>query len=254
MADEKIDINVLGNLKITSARNKESIAQLITITGLNEEMVTSYLNEAHGSSLVRNVFENNWPSSLEEKLSKPWQKFLTKFNEIEIVKISQWKEVHLLAYFCKRYESLYGKKFALSFKGAPSKCNEIYIIKQMIFMLNSINMKTLRMYIDWVFDNKIIPSNLKIRSIGILLTPGFGNEYNLYAEAKSKIVKTTELPVEYKQIANTLQLQVSTYGDLAFIKLALEASPNSESRAPYKVLFNNLMAIGFEPSVLNNLV
>lgn len=186
-------------------------------------------------------------------LSKPWQKFLAKFDEIETLKNSQWKEVHLLAYFCKKYEEHYRMKFALSFRGAPSKCNEIYMIKKIMYMLDSTNMRTIRAYIDWVFNEKIIPGRLKIRTIGFLTTPGFGNEFNMYQTVQTKIVKTTELPFEYKQIATSLDLEVSTYGDLAFVKMALDAAPESESRAPYKILFTNLMAIGFEPSVLNNL-
>lgn len=186
-------------------------------------------------------------------LSKPWQKFLAKFEEIEILKNSQWKEVHLLGYFCKRYEKHYGMKFALSFRGAPSKCNEIYMVKKIMYMLDTTNMRTVRAYIDWIFDQKIIPGKMKIRTIGFLTTPGFGNEFNSYVTLKAKIVKTTELPPEYKQIVDSLNLEVATYGDLAFVKMALESAPESESRAPYKILFTNLMAIGFEPSVLNNL-
>ncbi|HLG27922.1 MAG TPA: hypothetical protein VI423_09075, partial [Paenisporosarcina sp.] len=191
---------------------------------------------------------------LTQLLTKPWQKFLAKFKEIETIPNSEWKEVHLLSYFCKRYEDQYGKKFALSLRGAPSKCSEIYMMKRIIVMLNTTNMRTLRAYIDWIFDVKIIPNELKIRSIGFLTTSSFGNEFNIYREQRAKIIKTTELPAEYKQVADTLSLQVSTYGDLAFIKMALDQSPNSESRTPYKVLFHNLMALGFEPSVLNNLV
>lgn len=190
---------------------------------------------------------------LNALLSKPWQKFLAKFKEIETIPNSEWKEIHLLSYFCKRYENCYGKKFALSFRGAPSKCTEIYMMKKLMVMLNTTNMRTIRSYIDWVFDFKIVPTHMKIRSIGFLTTPGFGNEFNLYREKQDKIGKSTELPAEYKQVANTLNLPVFTYGDLAFIKMALDQSPNSEARAPYKVLFHNLMAIGFEPSVLNNL-
>lgn len=93
----------------------------------------------------------------------------------------------------------------------------------------------------------------KYAAWGFFMTPSFGNEFNLYTKEKNKIVRSTQLPVEYRQIADTLNLPVTTYGDLAFIKMALDQSPNSESRAPYRTLFSNLLAIGFEPSVLNNL-
>lgn len=188
-----------------------------------------------------------------ELLSKPWQKFLAKFKEIETLPVADWKEPHLLGYFCQRYEKYYEQKFALSFRGAPSKCNEIYMIKKTMAMLNTIDVTIVHQYIDWIFDQKIIPSKIKIRSIGFLTTPGFGNEFNQYRAKKEKIIKSTELPIKYQKIADKFDLPVSTYGDLAFIKMALDQSPDSEARAPYKLLFHDLIALGFEPTILNTL-
>jgi hypothetical protein len=188
-----------------------------------------------------------------ELLSKPWQKFLAKFKEIDNLPITEWKEPHVLGYFCHRFETHYEQKFALSFRGAPSKCNEIYMIKKTMAMLNTTDMSVIRSYIDWVFDQKIIPGKIKIRSIGFLTTPGFGNEFNQYRAKKEKIIKSTELPARYRKIADDLDLPVATYGDLAFIKMALEQSPDSDARAPYKILFHNLITLGFEPTILNTL-
>ena len=39
--------------------------------------------------------------------SKPWQKFFKKFEEIESLKVSEWKEVHILAHICKRFKQLH---------------------------------------------------------------------------------------------------------------------------------------------------
>ncbi len=190
---------------------------------------------------------------ITELLSKPWQKFLAKFKEIEDLPITEWKEPHVLGYFCKRYEMYYGQKFALSFRGAPSKCNEIYMIKKTMAMLNTTDMLIIHDYIDWIFDQKIIPGKIKIRSIGFLTTPGFGNEFNQYRIKKEKIIKSTELPAKYRKIADDLDLSVITYGDLAFIKMALEQSSDNDTRAPYKILFRDLIALGFEPTILNTL-
>jgi hypothetical protein len=188
-----------------------------------------------------------------ELLSKPWQKFLAKFKEIDNLPIAEWKEPHVLGYFCQRFETYYEQKFALSFRGAPSKCNEIYMIKKTMAMLNTTDMSVIRSYIDWIFDQKIIPGKIKIRSIGFLTTPGFGNEFNQYRAKKEKIIKSTELPARYRKVADDLDLPVATYGDLAFIKMALEQSPDSDARAPYKILFHDLIALGFEPTILNTL-
>ena len=69
----------------------------------------------------------------------------------------------------------------------------------------------------------------------------------------TKVEKSTPLPPEYKQVADTLDIPVYTYGDLAFAKMALEADPDSESRAPYKILFNSLNVLGFNLSILERL-
>jgi hypothetical protein len=193
-------------------------------------------------------------TDITQLLSKPWQKFFAKFNEIDDLKNSQWKEVHVLAYICRRYEQMYGKKFSFSFRGSPSKCAEIYMVKKIMAMLNTTNMRTIRNYIDWIFDHKIKPGNLKIRTLGFFTTPGFGNEFSLFAQEQTKIAKSTTLPKEYQEAATALDLQVATYGDLAFIKMAIDQAPECESRQPYRNLFQNLIAIGFEPAVLANLV
>lgn len=192
-------------------------------------------------------------TEVNELLSKPWQKFLAKFKDIETLAVSEWKEAQLLGYFCKRYETCFDQKFALSFRGAPSKCNEIYMIKKTMAMLNSTDATVIHDYVDWIFDCKIIPGKIKIRSIGFLTTPGFGNEFNTYRTKKARVSKSTQLPIKYQQCADELNLPVATYGDLAFIKMAIDQSPDSESRAPYKILFKDLIALGFEPETLNNL-
>lgn len=195
----------------------------------------------------------NAAQAVTQLLSKPWQKFLAKFNDIDTIPVSEWKEVHLLGYFCRRYEKCFAKKFALSFRGAPSKCNEIYMIKKTMAMLNTIDPNVVHDYIDWVFDVKIIPGRINIRSIGFLTTPGFGNEFNTYRAKKMKVSKFTELPSKYQQVVDALNLPVATYGDLAFVKMSLDQNPESDSKAPYKTLFRNLISLGFELETLNNL-
>lgn len=186
-------------------------------------------------------------------LSKPWQKFFAKFVEIETLKNSKWTEIHQLAYIAKRFESLYGRKFSFSLKGAPSKCTEIVLVKKMCVMLGTTNARTIREYIDWVYDQKIIPSNMNIRSLSFFMTPGLGNEFFICRDAKNKIGRATELPSEYKEIVISLELPLATYGDLAFVQSALEEDSESESRVPYKLLFAKLSAIGFDPLVLKDL-
>jgi len=197
--------------------------------------------------------EQTMTENVTNQLSKHWQKFLLKFEEINNLDPSEWKEVHLLSFFCKRYEQAYSQKYSLSFKTtAPSRCPEINVIKRVQAMLNTTNTAIVKEYIFWVFDVKIVPSKTKIRSINYLLTNGYGNEFNQFWINKNKVDKTTELPDEYKQIALKLGVQVSTYGDLAFAKMALESYDN-DSTEPYKKLFHTLKVIGFNEDVLERM-
>lgn len=187
-------------------------------------------------------------------LSKPWQKFLAKFSEIDSLPTSEWKEVHLLAHICKRYEEFSGCKFALTYRGAPSKCVEIYMVKKIMAMLGTTSARKVRAYIDWVYDVKVQPKKIKFRTLGFFTTPGFANEFEAFRVKECRVTKTTELPIEYRQVAEMLELEVTTYGDLAFIKMACDAAPESKAREPYRKLLDHLSVIGLDTSILTNLV
>jgi len=193
----------------------------------------------------------------EDKLvplpNKWWANFFEKFKEIETLKISQWKEIHHLAYICKRYKDIYGRQFSFSFKSSPGKCPEMVLVKRIGPMIGTSNQKIIKEYIDWVFDEKIIPKNMHLRSLGFLTLPGLGNEF-LAAKAKAKIIdKTTILPKEYQDIVDRFELPIQTYGDLAFAKNAIDEAPEDESRLPYKNMLNQLYCMGLEPSILSGL-
>ena len=186
-------------------------------------------------------------------LKKPWRNFFDKFQEIQDLKINLWKELHQLAYFCKRYEEYYKVPFGFTFSGAPSKCTEIVMIKKSYAALGTTNPLKVKSYIDWVFDKKIIPKNMKIRTLAFLTTQGMANEYNQIWAESNMIKKSTGLPNEYKEIALKLDLAIDTYGDLAFISAALNEDSTSESRQPYKQLMSQLSAVGFDKTILKDM-
>jgi hypothetical protein len=185
-----------------------------------------------------------------EFLSKHWKNFFNKFNDIETLKISQWKPVHLLAYFDKRYREHYNKNFAYTFRGAPSKCTEMVLIKKMCAMLATTNMRIVKEYIDWVFDNKIIPKNMKIRSLAFFGAHGLGNEFFMQKAEKEKIERNTLLPEDYKTIAEQVGIPADTFGDLAFIKMAQKSNTNS---AIYDEFFSKLYSVGFEDEMIKDI-
>jgi len=178
-------------------------------------------------------------------LNAAWRKFFNKFNEIETLKPLEWKEVHLLAYICKRYEALFKNKFSVAIKGAPGKSPDIYIVKRIIASLNTTNTRTIKEYIDWVYDNKIIPKRVHFRKVGFFLTEGFANEFLHNRMKKKTITRSTPLPESYKDIAKDLGIEVNTYGDLAFIQLDVERKPE-DTQNPRYILLGNLELLGLD--------
>lgn len=186
-------------------------------------------------------------------LPKRWQTFFNKFEEIETIKVSQWKPVHILAYFDKRFREHYKKNFAYTCKPVPGRCVEIVLVKQMIAMLGTTNMRTIKEYIDWVFDEKIIPRNMKIRTLAFFGTAGMANEFFQKKAAKDRITRSSIIPDSYKQVANECGVSAATYGDLAFIKMAIN-SRDDDSIKNYREFFDRLYSIGFEDVVIKELL
>ena len=184
-------------------------------------------------------------------LPKCWQNFFNKFKEIDTLKVSKWKPVHHLGYLSKRYEETYGKKYAFSLQKVPSKSSEVFLIKKIGAMLCTTNQRTIKEYIDWVFDEKIIPKNKKIRSLAFFISLGLGNEFNLVREQRKIITRDTPLPNEYKKVAEEMGISIDTYGDVAFIKQALDIS--SSGREDYLSMYKKLLMYGFEPSLLEDI-
>jgi hypothetical protein len=185
--------------------------------------------------------------------SKWWVKFFKKFDEIEDVPQSKWKPVHHLSYLTKRYEDIYGKRFSFSLKGSPSKCTEVFMIKRLMAVLGTSNQRTIKEYIDWVYDKKVIPEGRRFRSVGFFVNSQFCNEFHLDKKEKQKITRSTPLPPVYQTVIDNLDMGVMTYGELAFVKQALDQSPESKSREPYKVLFKELYRVGFTYNMLEGI-
>lgn len=171
---------------------------------------------------------------------------------METLPVSDWKDIQLLAYLVKRYKQAMGHEFAFSFNNsAPGKCTEMVMIKKIQAMLQSNDSELIKEYIDWVYDKKIIPNKVKIKTIGYFITPGIGNEFLYQRKEKNKITKNTELPACYQQAISDLDLSLSTYGDLAFVQQAVKEAPGS--REQYAKALNRLYILGLDPQVLERL-
>jgi len=190
-----------------------------------------------------------------QNISTPWKKFFLKLKDIDDPifknKVYLWKPEHILGYICKRFKELYNKEFCIVQKNAPSKCSELFFIKRMIQSLNTSDMILVKKYVDWIYDTKIIPENKKIRTLAYFMTPGFCNEFH-FEQAENEIIKRSSIiPQSYKQIAESLNISISTYGELAFIKMAAERT--NDLNNPNVLFIKRIQDHGFELSILEKL-
>ena len=191
----------------------------------------------------------------DQNLPKIWQNFFLKFEYLDLIKVKNWKEVHCLGYFDRLYNKHYGRKFAYSLTGQPSKCSEIVFIRKIMANLDAHDSEIVKEYFDWVFEEKIIPLKKNLRTLSYLMSNGLINEFlesRQKKTIKSRIQKSTTLSFELQQLAQTYNVPAETYGDLAFAKLAYEM--NSVGKENYGLFFD--MAenkLGFDQSILETL-
>lgn len=190
---------------------------------------------------------------LESPFNKYWQNFFKKFDTINSLPRHLWNYQEFLAYFCKRFQDHYKRNFSFSLSGPPSKCQELFLIKKICAMLNTNDPNKIVAYIDWMFDKKIIPTNKKLTSIGFLTMPNFGNEFGYWYEENNTIQKTTDLPIEYINLAKQMNLPILTYSDLAFAHQAIQSNPDSISRQPYKDFLTQIQTMGMDLNILKDL-
>ena len=182
-----------------------------------------------------------------------WKKFKCKLALYDSDDISKWQEYHFLGHILKRYQDYMGIEFTLSYSSGPSKCSELFCVKRMISFLGTDDNQTIKDYIDFVFDQYIIPKKVSLSSIAYFFTTNFIFEFKKKFRKETKITRSTLLPQNCKSVVTNLNLDVSTYGDLAFAKIAVENDPNNNELEIYTKMFDELKSIGFDDSVLGRL-
>ena len=182
-----------------------------------------------------------------------YKAFFLKFAEIETLDIAQWKPVHLLSYFSKKYKETYKEKYTWKFNNpTPSKCFEVWQMSVLSSKLSA-NPKILRDYIDWVYENIVPKAKRKLTSISFMTKEEVINDYKinvLFAGMKgSNVDRSTPLPANYQDfIKETSGFTIKTYGDLAF--LSQMNSPDGETA---KVLAK-VEEMGFDMEVLKRII
>lgn len=187
------------------------------------------------------------------QIGKVWETFFKKLSKYDEIDVIDWKEYQILGYLVSKLESYLQRKFAFTLTGQPSKCPEMFFLKKIIYSLDTKDPEMVKSYIDWVFEKKIVPSNVKLRSIGYFHNSSFANQFLDEIKKSKQITRTTLLPEEYKTIVSFFKAPAETFGDLAFIKKVIESNPDDEDSVTFKKMFSNLISIGFKEDCLRDL-
>lgn len=181
-----------------------------------------------------------------------YRKFFEKFPEIETLDVKEWKTVHVLSYFCKKYKETYSKDYQFKFNSpSPTKCFEVFQVKKLASMLTA-NPTLLKQYIDWVYEVKVVKAKRRLTSISFMTVEGLVNEYKfnvlLAGKKNLNVDRSTPLPDKYRLIFQSANLNISTYGELAFV--------SQMSEMPFEVIgaFQQIEELGFDKEVLTRIV
>lgn len=182
-----------------------------------------------------------------------WRRFKERLDIYDQTPVEDWKEEHMLGHILKRYRDNQGIEFSLSYSGPPTKCKEIYCMRRVLLHLGTEDGPTVKKYIDWVFDTIIIPQKVTFSSIAYFFTANFILKFKQELRKQTRITRATKLPDEFVAKAIDLELDVRTYGDLAFAKAAMDDDPENEELNIYFQLFTELKNAGFNDTVLSSL-
>jgi hypothetical protein len=185
-----------------------------------------------------------------------WKRFKQRLEQYSDTPDAEWTAEHILGHIIKRYKDYTNMDWALSMSGPPTKCKEIYCVKRMQLALGSEDGGLAHKYVDYLFDTIIVPKHVLLTSVAFFFTPHLISEFKAkqYKERRaSRITRTTQLPAEYESMASQLDLSISTYGDLAFAKMAIAQSPDNDDYKQYKLLIDNLANDGFDFTILDRL-
>jgi hypothetical protein len=199
----------------------------------------------------KNISNEIIGGELTDYPNEKYRRFFDKFAEIEILKIEEWKPVHVLGFFCKKYKEHYQTDYTFKFNSpSPLKCFEVFQIKKLCMLLSS-NPTILKEYIDWIYRTKVVQAKRKLTSISFLTHEDTVKWYlqNVLLAGKKNlnVDRSTPLPDQYREIFQTIGISISTYGELTFLS---HMAPTPEMVGA----FQKMEELGFDKEVLERIV
>ncbi len=181
-----------------------------------------------------------------------YRQFFEKFAEIETLDMNEWKPVHILAYFCKKYKEQYNTDYQFKFNTpSPAKCFEVFQVRRLGMLLSS-NPKILKEYIDWIYLNKVVKAKRRLTSISFMTHEGVVGDYKMNVLLRGKknlnVDRSTPLPVDYQKVFAEVNASIKTYGDLAFVS-QMDPMPAELAGAIGKI-----KELGFDEEILGRIV
>lgn len=188
--------------------------------------------------------------SLNQAPSIHYKKFFDRFGEIDSVKIDDWEAVHIISYFCRKYEQHYNEKYAFRFNSsAPGKSYEVFQFRKLAMILSA-SPTILKDFIDWFFIEKIIARKRRITSMAFLTDVNTVNEYKnkKLLMGNRSVDRSTVIPPIYSATIQKYGFAFKNYGELSFLKRCIDAGNGSEE---HKMMLNELAKLGLDIASLD---
>lgn len=181
----------------------------------------AYINNDYNGRSMKKDKITDLGGELTDIPNDQYVKFFGKFSEIDTIDVANWKPLHLIAFFCRKFEAAYETKYKFKYNSpSPGKSYEIFQIKKLAQMLSS-QPQILKEYIDWAFREKVEKAGKRFTSISFLTNEELVKDYKLNVLMSNKSIdRTTLLPGYVKllfQELGTIGQGILTYGDLSFI-------------------------------------
>lgn len=207
---------------------------------------------AQGSKTAKEKIEETG-GELTTIPNEKWKKFFDKGLEFATLDVAQWKLAHLLMYFSMKYRETYGISYSWKYNNQnPTKSFEVWQMNTLAAKLSA-NPKILRDYIDWVFKTHVPNTKARFRSVSFITKDETVNDYKmnvlLAGQKNLQVDRSTQLPSNYSDIIRDMAgINISTYGDLAFIS-QMDPMPDNLAKAMEK-----LAEFGLDQNVLKRIV